>query len=93
MNGKTGISNKSVTNVNEAYLSLVGAILNGVAINPHYSMCSCAKNWADIGGIDINIIYEKARRGTRWESIPLQVLDHSDWAKKDRKLRRTKVRQ
>jgi hypothetical protein len=90
MNRK-GTTNRLVNTINDGYLNLIGAVLNGVDNYPHYSMCSCAKNWADIGGIDINTIYERARRGTEWESVPLEILDHPDWVKKDKQLRRTEV--
>ena len=85
---RKGITSRYTSSLEDACIKFVGAVLKGVDDNPHYAMCECAKGWADIGGINMAVIYEKARRGTSWETVPLQILPHKEWAKKDKELRK-----
>ena len=66
-------------NARDAQLRFLGAILQGIDTNPYYAMCECARWWASVAGIDIEVIYEKARKGTVFETVPYKRMSHSNW--------------
>lgn len=70
-------SNRSTNGINDAYIKLVGAVLKDDS--PMYYLCECANKWSAIAGIDTHILYEQARKGTEFESIPFQTLPHKRW--------------
>ena len=70
-------TNRQTTSRNEAYLKLIGEILKSP--NPFYYLCECAHQWAEIAGLEIYIVYEKARKGTAFETVPFQVYSHKEW--------------
>lgn len=85
-----GKSHRKPSDIEDAYLRLIGAVMKNN--NPFYYLCDCASKWADIAGIELHIVYELARKGTEFESIPFQVIPHDKWHKLSLKLRRQSVK-
>ena len=76
---KKGVNKNETQSVDDAYLNLLGAIMQ--SNTPEYYLCLCAYKWASIAGVDILPIYEKARKGTAFETVPFQVYPHDEWVK------------
>ena len=74
---RKGVNKNETQSVNDAFLNLLGAIMQSKS--PDYYLCVCAYKWASIAGVDILPIYEKARRGTAFETVPFQVYSHKEW--------------
>ena len=74
---RIGVNKNETQSVNDAYLNLLGAIMQASA--PDYYLCVCAYKWASIAGVDIIPIYEKARKGTAFETVPYQIYSHEEW--------------
>ena len=83
-------TNRQTTSRNEAYLKLIGEILKSP--NPFYYLCECAHQWAEIAGLEIYIVYEKARKGTAYETVPFQTHSHSQWHRLSLNLKKTGVK-
>jgi hypothetical protein len=83
-------TNREVNSRDEAYLNLVAEVLKSP--NPLYYLCECAYRWAEIGGLEIYIVYEKARKGTAYETVPFQTHSHSQWHRLSLNLKKTGVK-
>jgi hypothetical protein len=70
-------SNRKISNKRDAYALLIGEVMKN--ISPFYYLCECAYLWAEIGGLELYMVYEKSRKGTEYESVPFQTYSHAQW--------------
>jgi hypothetical protein len=70
-------TNRVSASIDDAYLRLIAEIMKSP--NPFYYLCECAYQWAEIAGLELHIVYERARRGTEYEAVPFQIHSHTKW--------------
>tara|TARA_R110002020_G_scaffold436464_1_gene646674 strand:+ start:243 stop:530 length:288 start_codon:yes stop_codon:yes gene_type:complete len=91
--GRKGIGKvRDATDIDNAQLYFIASILSVVKVDPYYAMCECARGWANTGGIDIQILYEQARKGTDYSTVPFRIMNHEQWAKIGRKIKKEGVK-
>ena len=91
--GRKGIGKvRDATDIDNAQLYFIASILSVVKVDPYYAMCECAEGWANRGGIDIQILYEQARKGTDYNTVPFSIMNHEQWADTARKIKKEGVK-
>ena len=70
-------TNRVSASIDDAYLKLLAEILRNQS--PFYYLCECAYRWSEIAGLQLHIVYEKARKGTEYETVPFQTHSHAKW--------------
>ena len=91
--GRKGIGKvRDATDIDNAQLYFIASILSVVKVDPYYAMCECARGWANTGGISIEVLYEQARKGTDFNVVPFRIMNHEQWAKIGRQIKKEGVK-